>query len=465
MALEAITMSSPRSAATTERPRPWRTATMGLLLGLLLAGASPATGDSPLVVYYFWGDGCPHCEVEKAFLAEMIEAHPELRIVDYEVWYDEDNRRHLAQMADAFGIRPFGTPITFIGDSVWIGFSDQAEAQMRSKIEDCLATGCADAATAPPGRAAASVREERYSAVDLEPVKKTPTPDTLVVPFIGEVDLAAHSLVFTTAVIALVDGFNPCSLWVLSMLLAIVINTRSRLRIALVGVTFLSVTAAAYGVFIAGVFNALSYIRYLGWIQVSVALLALSFALINIKDYFWFKKGVSLTIAEHHKPGIFRRMRGIVTPGQKLPGMLGATAAMALGITLVELPCTAGFPLIWGNILAARDVGGLSFALLLALYLLIYLLDELAVLATVTLTLKASRLEEHHGRVLKLVGGMIMLALAGVLLLAPEIMDSVNGSLLVFAGALGASALMILVHRLVVGHPAEESPAHGSKRH
>jgi hypothetical protein len=116
---------------------------------------------------------------------------------------------------------------------------------------------------------------------------------------------------------------------------------------------------------------------------------------------------------------------------------------MALGIALIELPCTAGFPVLWSNLVASHGVGALEFTLLLALYLVIYLLDELLVFGTAVLTLKASRLEEKHGRVLKLAGGMVMLALALVLLLDPDRMNTLGGSLPGFRGRNGGDAAHI----------------------
>jgi hypothetical protein len=267
----------------------------------------------------------------------------------------------------------------------------------------------------------------------------------LGLPWLGEIDLQLHPLVLSTALIALVDGFNPCSLWVLTLLLALVIHSGSRRRIVLVGTTFLTVTALVYGLFITGLFGVLSYVGYLWWIQLGVAAFALLFALVNIKDYFWYKRGLSFTIADQHKPGIYQGMRRIMNRSGW--GVMTATAAMALGVALVELPCTAGFPVIWGNLLTAHEPSPLAFAGLLALYLLIYLLDEAIVFGAVAVTLKVSKFEERHGRVLKLVGGMIMLFLALVMLLRPELMNSVAGSLGIFGLALFATALVMLVHR------------------
>jgi cytochrome c biogenesis protein CcdA len=230
-----------------------------------------------------------------------------------------------------------------------------------------------------------------------------------------------------------------------------VIHAGSRRKVFAVGATFLFVTAGMYGLFIAGVFSTLSYVGYLRSVQVAVALLALGFAAINIKDYWAFKQGFSLTISDAHKPKLYKQMRKVMSARGSTWAMVGTTAAMALGVTLVELPCTAGFPVIWSGIVSGQ-VTATGFAGLLALYMLVYLLDELLVFGTVVVTLKVSRFEEKHGRILKLIGGMVMLALGVGMLVAPEAMNNLSGSLVIFAAAALGTLAMMGLHRLLQSH-------------
>ena len=121
-------------------------------------------------------------------------------------------------------------------------------------------------------------------------------------------------------------------------------------------------------------------------------MVALFFAVINIKDYFWYKEGVSFTIADEKKGGIARGIRRVMD-SKSFWGMAAATVALAAGVSLVEFTCTAGFPVMWSNIMAAQNVSPLNFALLLLLYMVIYQLDELVIFLVAVFTLKASRLE------------------------------------------------------------------------
>jgi len=167
--------------------------------------------------------------------------------------------------------------------------------------------------------------------------------------------------------------------------------------------------------------------------------------MINLKDFFRFRQGPSLTISEWHKSGIYQDIRRIMSR-PNLVGAAGATAAMALGVTLIELPYTAGFPIVWSSMAARHAVSKWFFALLLLIYLLIYLLDELLLFFTVLFTMWTVRMEEKHGRLLKLVSGAVMVALALALLIRPELMNSLRGLLVVFTVAIAVTLGAVGVH-------------------
>ncbi|NOG51864.1 MAG: hypothetical protein HND48_22350 [Chloroflexi bacterium] len=381
----------------------------------------------------------------------MTDSFPEVEVHAYEVWYDAGNRALMERFATAFGSEPSGVPATFVADRYWVGYAESVGRQIIDTVYACREQACPDVGAAIlAGEPLATALQTARAAASTTALAPATAASIITLPLIGEIDLAAQSLGVSTALIALVDGFNPCSLWVLSILLALVIHSGSRRRILLVGTTFLTVTSAAYIVFILGLFGVLSVVGYIGWIQAAVALIALVFALINIKDYFWYKQGVSLTIPDSQKPRLYRQMRGVMASDKTMLAVVGATGAMALGVTLLELPCTSGLPVLWTNMIVANDVPTGTFIVLLALYMLIFLIDELALFLTAVFTLRVSKFEEKHGRVLKLFGGMVMLALALVMVFEPTLMNDLGLSLLVFATALGAAVLVLVLHQRVL---------------
>ncbi len=377
--------------------------------------ATAQTAGEAEVLWYFWRDHCPFCREAADWLDQLEAERPGLAVRRVEVVRDPAGRaRFLAMMAER-GETPRAVPTFILGGDVWVGFSPAIAETLEARLAAAEAAGIE--------------AEDNRWRLDLGPL--------------GRIDLAGESMLFATLLIAFVDGFNPCSIWVLSVLLAMILGSGSRARTAAVGGTFLLVTASLYGLFIAGLFAALSVARHLAGIQLAVALFALVFGAVNVKDYFALHRGISFSIPERFKPRIYRGSRE-VRRERPLPMTLLVTVVLAGGVALVELPCTAGFPVVWTSLLAEAGVEGIAFAGLLAVYLLVYLAIEIVILTVAIATLSIGRMQESHGRKLKLVGGMVMLALGGIMLVAPELMESLTGSLavigLALAGALGIMA-------------------------
>lgn len=395
----------------------------------------------PVVVYFFWGDGCPHCTEAKPFLESLAGQYSTLEVRSYEVWHVEENQRLMEKMLAVFDKEPYAVPTIIIGNRYWEGFTDIAREEIIVQVEKCLMESC-------PDRGVGIIPGVEASQPALaEGFDEDAASGMINLPLIGRVDLSSQSLWVSTLLIALVDGFNPCSIWVLTMLLAITLHAGSRKKVVIIGLVFLTITAAIYAIFIAGLFTMLTVISFVGWIQVLVALISLFFAVINIKDYFWYKEGLSFTIADEQKPGLFQKMRKVVDASQSFWGLVGATAVLAAGVSLVEFSCTAGFPVLWSNLLVSQNVTGTTFVLLLLLYMVIYQLDEMAIFFTAVYSLRASKLEEKHGRLLKLVGGMLMLSLALVMIFNPALMNDLSSSLWIFAAAFAGTILVIVLHR------------------
>ena len=427
-------------------------------------------------IYLFWGEGCPYCELARTNLQPIAEQDPRIGYQDFEIYENLENRDLFMAFAAAFSMEPRYVPTIFIGERYWEGFSADFQAEIEAYLATCLTTGCEDlggkvltgaspsptetpAGLTPTPKSTSTSQTPTpvepeptatVSEVEIDPPAKPRAGQTITLPLIGTVDLSGQSLLVSTLIISFVDGFNPCSLWVLSILLSITLQSRSRKKVLIVGGVFLLTTAFIYGLFIAGVFSVLRIISFMGWIQVMVALIALGFALVNIKDYFWYKEGVSFTISDDKKPGIYQRMRNILRYSESTWRLIGATVVFAAGIALVELSCTAGFPVIWSNILASQNIETVTFLLLLLVYILIYLLDEMGIFLAAVFTLRSTKLEEKHGRVLKLIGGVLMLTLAVVMLVDPSVMNNLTGTLIIFGIAIAATALILLLHRVVL---------------
>jgi glutaredoxin len=319
-----------------------------LAAGNVVAQAGPEPGSAedtaPVTLYVFKSATCPHCNAQREFTDALAQENPDVEVSYYEIMATREHHDLLRAMSDAHDIKPGSVPMVFLGGSVWVGDTPQIRAEIEQRLDACLETGCPDSRQLSFAQQAPT--DQPPEAVDA----------AIDIPLLGTVDLTYQPLLLSTAIIAFVDGFNPCSLWLLTILIALVLHSGSRKRVVIVGSVFLLTTALIYGLFIVGVFSVLAYATYLPWMYWVVALFALTFGLVNVKDYFWFKRGFSFTIDDKHKPGIFQKFRGLMINGKSPLALGAATAVMAAGIALIELPCTAGFPVIWSGIVSAHSV-------------------------------------------------------------------------------------------------------------
>jgi len=110
-----------------------------------LLNSSSNFGSHKVVVYLFYGEGCPHCAKERPFLQDLKQNFSGLEIKEYEVWHNQTNKAFFKKMASAYNVPSTGVPVTFIGNfSPIIGFgtADTTGAQIKNEIIQCSNVGC-----------------------------------------------------------------------------------------------------------------------------------------------------------------------------------------------------------------------------------------------------------------------------------------------------------------------------------
>jgi glutaredoxin len=384
--------------------------------------------DRRISVHLFWGRGCPHCEEEQDFLLTLKRTAPALEIKDYEVWYDKQNARLLAVLLKARGMKPSGVPVTFIDDQVFFGFSRRTGEALAAAIEACGLKPCRDPLEA--------VRNAAQGPVVAAGGKDKDT--TIDIPLVGPLDTGKTSLPVLTLVIAGLDSFNPCAFFVLLSLLGLLVHARSRNRILLIGGVFVFFSGFIYFLFMAAWLSLFLVMGHVTAITTIAGAVSVLIALVNIKDFFLFKKGVSLTIPDSAKPRLFDRMRRLMR-STSLLSVLAGTTVLALVANSYELLCTAGFPMVYTRILTLGNLAPATYYLYLAAYNIIYVVPLFVIVLAFAATLGNRKLSERQGRILKLLSGTMMLGLGGVLLADPALLNSVKIPFLLLAAALAVS--------------------------
>ena len=394
-----------------------------LVASMATAGASEARPDQARVagdaqvIEVFSRPGCPYCVRAEAFLDALEARRPDVDVVYHNVLADPAALARLRQIAADAGHERVAVPAILVGGELIIGF-DQPEttgAQIEALLE--RARGPAPEAGGAGGAGGAGAPEAPEAPEAIEQPRAP--PEEVVVPLFGRVSASELGLPLFTVVIGLVDGFNPCAMWVLLFLLSLLVNLKSRARMALIGGTFVLVSGAVYYAFMAAWLSFFLLVGISRGVQVVLGLVALGVGAIHIKDFFAFQRGISLSIPASAKPGIYARVRRIIQ-AENLGGALVTVVVLAAMVNMVELLCTAGLPAIYTQVLASHALPAWKDYLYLLLYIIIYMLDDALMLTIAVVTLGRRKLQERGGRWLKLLSGVVM-AILGLLLVArPE---------------------------------------------
>ncbi len=375
-------------------------------------------------VHLFYVPDCSQCKNTLEHTNYLISKYPDLILETHDLSIEE-NKVIFAEYKELYSLKVEVFPIAFIGETYLTG-EVNIKNNLDKEIDRCYKTNINCSC---PEKAILSKTNKIPSSTNYVSGEDNKT----IKLFEKEIDLGHKSLFLNTLIISFVDGLNPCSLWVLLFLLSIVVYSGSRKKIFLIGITFLAVTAVIFGLFITSILNAMIFF-YSPIIKITIVLIAVIFGLINIKDYFWYKKGISLTISDKEKPKIYDRIRNIMNPKNSLFAVMLGTIILAAGVTILEIPCTAGLPLLWANMIANSTISSAGYYTLLGIYMLIYLLDEIILFAIAIFTLKISKMDEKHGKVLKLFSGLLIFGIGVSFAVADKFMQGLLGILLLTIG-------------------------------
>jgi hypothetical protein len=182
---------------------------------------------------------------------------------------------------------------------------------------------------------------------------------------------------------------------------------------------FVLVSGVVYFAFMAAWLNLFIIIGISRNVQILIATVAIVVGSINLKDYFAFKKGLSLGIPETSKSGLYVKVRNIVQAQNITAALLGVVMVAVL-VNLLELICTAGLPAIYTQVLTLQKLQPMEYYAYLLLYNLAYIFDDALMVSVVVITLHKYKVSEKQGRWLKLISGGFIIALGFMLLLIPE---------------------------------------------
>ena len=189
------------------------------IISLFLFSCNSAMASSdPVNVYFFWGDGCPHCAKEKEMLYDLADKNDNIIIHAYEVYNSKENQELMKKKAEKLNTTVSGVPFTIIEEEYFVGYSETYTKKAIIKTINNLIDG--------------TIIEDNYS-VDI--------------PLIGNIETKKLWLPVVTILMGVLDGFNPCAMWILLFLISILITMKEKKKRLILGSTFIMTSTIMYG--------------------------------------------------------------------------------------------------------------------------------------------------------------------------------------------------------------------------
>lgn len=330
-------------------------------------------------LYMFYGQGCPHCSRLRLFLEDIQLEYPSLNVHEYEIYNNPESRNLFKKMAASQGQGIDGVPTVFIDNASFVGVSNSIIENIKSEIERCTLANCTD---------------------PMSKLKHVQTGlDKLTIPIV--ISAAA------------VDAINPCAFAVLIILMTAALSITNKKRALKFGLAFTVSIYISYFLMGLGLFSALQASGLSHGFYIAVTVLAVIIGLLNIKDYFWYGKGFLMEVPLSWRPKMKKLLKSATTPwGAFLAGFV---------VSLFELPCTGG-PYITILGLLAKEVTRSTGVLYLLLYNVVFvsplIILSIIIYKGISSTDKLEQIRQERIRVLHLIAGILMLAIAGVMILS-----------------------------------------------
>lgn len=385
-----------------------------LVLALLVLGTfafisqpapAPTPSEDKLAIHFFFSPSCSHCAEQKIFNEELKNEFPEIEVLSHDITLLHEYGL-LETMAQNHSIDPstLGTPTTFIGNEVIIGFksAETTGVEIREAILRALDDSQVSASSPEPSR------ESLLQEMDL--------------PFFGKTDLSTLSLPILAVTLGLIDGFNPCAMWVLVYLIALLMGLGDRKKMAIIVGTFVLASGILYFLFMTAWLNVFIFIGYIRIVTILVGLVALGGGVLSVKSYLEQKDAMVCKVTDkEEKKKIMTDIKALISAPFTWATFL-AIIILAFTVNSIEFLCSFGIPAVFTQILALSNLSTLEHYFYIALYDIFFMLDDAIIFGLAVFTLSGIS-GEKYSKYCKLVGGIVLLVLGIMLLFAPELLQ------------------------------------------
>ena len=386
------------------------------LIGIIILPLSVnAKNNDKQKIYIFYGDGCPHCKAEIKYLNKLLseEKYSNIELEKYEVWHNNDNVKKVDDIAELLDVPASGIPYLIVGTNVVIGYDDSYKKDIKNLIDFYHNKKYQD----PAGDYL-----NKTDTSKLEYLHYTKSSSEYKIPILGNIDAKSASLLTISIVMGAVDGFNPCAMWILLFLLSLLISTKDRKKMWILGLTFILTSGFVYLLFMLSWLNVAKYTTEIIFVRYLIAIFAVAFGLINLYRFIKSVKdknvGCDVTDADK-KRKIMNKVRKIISENKLVFAILGIML-LAVSVNLIELLCSLGLPLMYTEILGLNNLSAFEYGFYMFIYILFFLIDDLIIFFIAMKTLKIKGISNKYTKYSHLIGGAIMIIIGALMLIKPE---------------------------------------------
>jgi ABC-type multidrug transport system fused ATPase/permease subunit len=376
---------------------------------ILAMGTIPIRAtEKPLNIYVFYSKDCSHCAAQEVFFEELSEKDKSLVFHRYEVVYNKENQGIMKKVGDLIGTPITTVPFVLIGRFRITGFTEGiTDIAILEAIQETKENPVRDLVGEMLG-----IVDPGSGTVDYT------GGSTFTLPFIGKIDVTTVSIPLVAIILGTLDGFNPCAMWTLLFLMGMLFRLDDKKKIWILGGAFLFTSAFMYFLFmlswlnIAVVFGSVSYIRW------GIGLIAVIGGILNLRLFMKAPSDGCEIVDDNKRRKLKKKVLSISNQPIFYLAILGIMG-LALSVNFIELLCSAGFPVIFTQILALQNLNPIQYVGYLLLYILFYLLDDLLVFFIAMKTMTIFGISTKYGKWSHLIGGILMIAIGLLMVLKP----------------------------------------------
>ena len=362
-------------------------------------------------MYLFYGEECPHCHALLEFLEPYIENHENVKLYKYEIWHDADNQELYKEIHELLNDKSSSIPFLIIGNTTITGFiEDSTPDTIRNAVSFYSNTEYKDTVGIYLGYVEDNGKEEvKYEEKEIK------------IPILGKKNIKEVSILLSTIVIGLVDGFNPCAMWILLFLISMLLGLKDKKRRLALGVAFLLSSALVYFLFLVSWLNLAEFLDKITYVRVAIASIAIIFGTVSIVRFIGSlnKDDGCEVVDQKNRRRIITSIKKIVKEKSFTLALLGVVF-LAFSVNIIELLCSLGLPVMFSEILTINNVSNSMKIVYALIYILFFLIDDIIIFAIAMKTLEIKAISNKYGKFSHLIGGIIMLIIGFLMIYKPE---------------------------------------------